>query len=140
MNMFVAGDYMFSVMGKCASVLTDNTGDKISQLSDNADINQLLNDVDNMINSGVDGALWWGVLDPNNAVGPQKFEDAKIPFGFFDVVPSQKDMADKISSMKYFAGGASCNNILLGQELATQALADGCKTAIVLLILMALCA
>lgn len=122
---------MFSVMGKCATVLTDKTADKLSVLSDNADINQLLNDVDNMINSGVDGALWWGVLDPNYNVGPQKFEDAKIPFGFFDVIPSQKDVADKISTMKYFAGAASCNNQLLGEQMAQQALKDGCKSAIV---------
>lgn len=131
MNQFVAGDYLFSIMGKCTEVLTDKTGDELSVLSDNADINQLLNDVDNMINSGVDGALWWGILDPNYAVGPQKYEDAKIPFAFFDAVPGQQDLRDNIANMQYFAGAASCNNDLLGEQMATQALADGCKTALV---------
>ena len=52
----------------------------LNELTDNANINNVQSDVENMINSGVDGALWWGVLDSYFQVGPQQFNEAGVPF------------------------------------------------------------
>jgi ribose transport system substrate-binding protein len=130
-NSFLAGSYAHDIMTKTAKVITDGNGDKIKEFTDQGNILNLLTDVENMINSKVDGALWWGVLDSNYAVGPQKFENAKIPFAFFDCVPSDKQIVSDIENMKYFAGGASTNNTMLGEQMGKKAVEDGCKKAIV---------
>ncbi len=131
-NSFLAGDYAFTCMLNVANIVVEGSGNTLNELSDNADINQVQADVESMINSQVDGALWWGVLDNYYQVGPQLFNDAQVPFAFFDCAPSaDSGIQDSIDEMEYYAGSCIANNETFGEQMAEQALADGCKKAIV---------
>lgn len=130
-NSFVAGDYAFSTMAKASKVIVEGTKNKFKELTDNANINNVQSDVENMINSGVDGALWWGVLDSYFQVGPQNFNNASKYFAFFDCAPSTAKIQDPINKMQYYAGSCIGNDEEFGKQMAEQALKDGCKEAIV---------
>ncbi len=130
-NTFTQGAYAHDIMTKTAKVMLDGVGDSMKEFTAEGNISNLLNNVENMVNSGVDGALWWGVLDANYAVGPREYENAKIPFAFFDVVPHDPEILSDIEKMDYYSGSVSCNNFLMGQQMAKHAIADGCKKAII---------
>jgi ABC-type sugar transport system substrate-binding protein len=131
-NSFLAGDYAFSCIANVGKIVVEGSGNKFVELSDNADINQVQADVENMINAQTDGALWWGVLDPYYQVGPGLFNDAMIPFAFFDCVPSpESGLQEQIDEMEYYAGSAASDNATFGAQMAEKALEDGCKHAIV---------
>ena len=130
-NTFLPGAYAHDIMTRVAKVMIDGTGDSIKEFTDDGDILNLLNDVENMVNSNVDGALWWGVMDSNYAVGPRQYENANIPFAFFDCVPQDEEIVSDIQNMEYYSGSASCNNALMGEQMGRKAVEDGCKVAIV---------
>ena len=58
--------------------MLDGVGDSMKEFTAEGNISNLLNNVENMVNSGVDGALWWEFLTSNYAVGPREYENAKI--------------------------------------------------------------
>ncbi|MSA00948.1 substrate-binding domain-containing protein [Lactonifactor sp. BIOML-A3] len=130
-NSFVSGDYAFGIMKKASEVVIEGSQNTLNELTDNANINNVQSDVENMINSGVDGALWWGVLDSYFQVGPQQFNEAGVPFAFFDCAPSTEEIQAPIDEMEYYAGSCIGDNEAFGEQMAEQALADGCKEAIV---------
>ena len=130
-NSFVSGDYAFGIMKKASEVVIEGSQNTLNELTDNANINNVQSDVENMINSGVDGALWWGVLDSYFQVGPQQFNEAGVPYAFFDCAPSTEEIQAPIDEMEYYAGSCIGDNEAFGEQMAEQALADGCKEAIV---------
>lgn len=130
-NSFVSGDYAFSIMAMSSDVIVSGSQNKLNELTDNGNINNVQSDVENMINAGVDGALWWGVLDSYFQVGPQQFNDTNTYFAFFDCAPSTSEIQDPINAMKYYAGSCIADNAEFGKQMAEQALKDGCKEAIV---------
>jgi len=139
MNLFQQGAYVFDTMVRQTNVLVedDSIQGSLMLFNDEANIEKITTDVENMINSGVDGAMWWAIIPTHYAVGPQMFEDAGIPFVLFDAYPGWPDgngMVGKetIRSLNTFAGVIGCSNYQSGAEMAKQALADGRTNAIIM--------
>ena len=139
MNLFMQGTYVFDTMVRQTNVLVENDAIQGSLMlfNDEANVEKITTDVENMINSGVDGAMWWAIIPTHYAVGPQMFEDAGVPFVLFDAFPGWPDgngMIGKetIRSLDTFAGVIGASNYESGVDMATQALADGRKNAIIM--------
>jgi ribose transport system substrate-binding protein len=139
MNLFMQGAYVFDTMVRQTNVLVEDPSIQGSLMlfNDEANIEKITTDVENMINSGVDGAMWWAIIPTHYAVGPQMFEDAGLPFVLFDAYPGWPDgngMVGKetVRSLSTFAGVIGCSNYQSGEEMAKQALADGRTNAIIM--------
>ncbi|MDR0758812.1 MAG: sugar ABC transporter substrate-binding protein [Treponema sp.] len=87
--------------------------------------------VDNMINAGVDGVVFFGIVDTLFPVVAKKCTDAGIPFVFFDHMPSDETLAQVVSS-PYYKGIAATVDYGTGANFGTHALELGLKKAVVI--------
>jgi ribose transport system substrate-binding protein len=87
--------------------------------------------VDNMINAGVDGIVFFGIVDTLFPVVAKKCTDAKIPFVFFDHMPSDETLAQVVGS-PYYKGIAATVDYGTGANFGTHALELGLKKAVVI--------
>jgi ribose transport system substrate-binding protein len=94
--------------------------------SENSAIN-----VDNMINAGVDGVVFFGIVDTLFPVVAKKCTDAKIPFVFYDHMPTDEVLAQVVNS-PYYKGIAATVDYGTGANFGTHALELGLKKAVVI--------
>jgi ribose transport system substrate-binding protein len=100
-------------------------------LNDEAKSENSVVNVDNMINAGVDGIVFFGISDTLFPVVAKKCTDAKIPFVFFDHMPSDEVLAQVVNS-PYYKGIAATVDYGTGANFGTHALELGLKKAVVI--------
>lgn len=138
MNLFSQGAYAFDVMGNQTSLVMggDGLNNQMMFFNDEANVEKITTNLENMINSEVDGILWWAVLPTHYAVGPDLVEESGIPFAMYSAYPTDEETRDYIRNLSTFAGVAGESNYQAGAQLAEQAIADGKTDAIIMANLM----
>lgn len=131
MNSFSPGMYAFDAMTNVAKIGTDGIGNELTVYADNFNPDNILADIDKMISSGCDGALWWGILDAFMANGSDIFNEGELPFALYDTMPTEQATIDAMKTMEYFAGCVGADNYRCGTDMGEFAAAQGCTKAIV---------
>lgn len=118
----------FEATAKAAS---DALGNKFVSVSDKFTADQQLANVQNMISSGVNAIMIDAVVPTLIPDIAKKCADAKIPFVFYDHVPSQ-DVNAQLLSNPYYIGSFGSNVDVIAPELSKVALQDGSKTTVLI--------
>ena len=126
-NQLLLGAYALDIITTAARQVTDICGDTMQVANDEGNVEKIIADVENFIAADVDAMFWWGLLETNFAVGPQKADAAGIPIAFPDKVPPEGELSDNVRNLKMFAGGVGCEDYSAGVNLANYALSLGCK-------------
>lgn len=130
-NQLLLGAYALDIITTAARQVTDICGDTLQVANDEGNVEKIIADVENFIAADVDAIFWWGLLETNFAVGPQKAEAAGIPIAFPDKIPPEGELTDNVRNMSMFAGGVGCEDYSAGVNLATYALSIGCTKALI---------
>jgi ribose transport system substrate-binding protein len=130
-NNYLQGNYSLDILEKSFKATCDALGVEPYVLNDEAKIENSASNIDNMINAGVDGIVFFGIHDTLFPVVAKKCTDAKIPFVFFDHMPSDEVLAQVVPS-PYYKGIAATVDIGTGANIGTYALQRGLKRAVVI--------
>ena len=130
-NQLMLGAYALDIITTAARQVSDICGDELIVANDEMNVEKIIADVENFIASDVDAIFWWGLLETNFAVGPQKAEAAGIPIAFPDKIPPEGELTDNIREMKMYAGGVGAADYLAGVNLGNYALELGCTKALI---------
>ncbi|MDR3162184.1 MAG: sugar ABC transporter substrate-binding protein [Spirochaetaceae bacterium] len=130
-NNYLQGNYSLDILEKSFKATCDALGVEPYVLNDEAKPENSASNVDNMINAGVDGIVFFGINDTLFPVVAKKCTDAKVPFVFFDHMPSDETLARVISS-PYYKGIAATVDYGTGINIGNYALQRGLKKAVVI--------
>ncbi len=130
-NNFGASSYVLTTLANNSVKVLEVYGDKTTLTDDNFQVDKLVQDVENLISTGIDGLVVW--IPADNVYGKiaDLCEKNKIPFVLNDKIPSDPAIADKIKKNPYFAGAISPANAVYGKQMAEYALGKGYKTCII---------
>lgn len=129
-NNWVAGVYGLDALVYQASQVLEGVGDTCTIVNDGAELDKIISDLENMVNSGMDGVMWFGLLETNFSVGPQICEDAGVPFVFYDKLPHEQENVDAVLDMTYYAGGVGTDDYTCGYNMGVYAMDNGDSTFI----------
>jgi ribose transport system substrate-binding protein len=129
-NNYLQGNYSLDILEKSFKATCEALGVEPYVLNDEAKPENSTSNVDNMINAGVAGVVFFGINDTLFPVVAKKCADAKIPFVFFDHMPSDNVLA-QISSNPYYKGIAATVDFGTGANIGNYALELGLKKAVV---------
>lgn len=130
-NCFGSSSYALVTLANNSVKVFDVYGDKTSVSDDNFQIDKLVQDVENLIASGIDGLVVWLPADNLYENIVDLCEKNEIPFVLNDKIPSDETIAAMIKENPYFAGAISPANAVYGAQIAEYALEQGYKTCIV---------
>jgi len=129
-NNWVAGVYGLDALVYQAAQVLEGVGTSSDIVNDGAELDKIISDLENMVNSGDDGVMWFGLLETNFAVGPQICEDAGVPFVFYDKLPHEQENIDAVLAMEYFAGAVGTDDYTIGHNMGVFAVENGDETFI----------
>jgi ribose transport system substrate-binding protein len=129
-NNYLQGNYSLDILEKSFKATCEALGVEPYVLNDEAKPENSASNVDNMINAGVDGIVFFGINDTLFPVVARKCTDAKIPFVFFDHMPSDETLARVVTS-PYYKGIAATVDYGTGANIGNYALQRGLKKAVV---------
>ena len=130
-NNYLQGNYSLDILEKNFRATCEALGVEAYVLNDEAKPENSASNVDNMINAGVDGIVFFGINDTLFPVVAQKCHAAKIPFVFFDHMPSDDVLARVVALTPYYKGIAATVDIGTGANIGNYALSMGLKKAVV---------
>lgn len=130
-NQLLLGAYALDIITTAGRQVSDICGDTMQVANDEGNVEKIIADIENFVAADVDAMFWWGLLETNFAVGPQKADAAGIPIAFPDKVPPEGELSDNVRNLKMFAGGVGCEDYSAGVNLANYALSLGCKKALI---------
>ena len=130
-NNYLQGNYSLDILEKNFRATCEALGVEAYVLNDEAKPENSASNVDNMINAGVDGIVFFGINDTLFPVVAQKCHAAKIPFVFFDHMPSDDVLARVVALTPYYKGIAATVDIGTGANIGNYALQMGLKKSVV---------
>lgn len=130
-NCYGSSSYALLTLANNAKTVFESYGDDVTVSDDNFQVDKIVQDIENMISSGVQGLAVWLPADSLYETVAQKCEEAKVPFVLIDKIPTDETIAAKIKSNPYFAGAVSPANAVYGEQMADYAIKQGYKTCIV---------
>jgi ribose transport system substrate-binding protein len=130
-NNYLQGNYSLDILEKSFKATCEALGVEPYVLNDEAKLENSASNVDNMINAGVDGIVFFGINDTLFPVVSKKCTDAGIPFVFFDHMPSDETLARVVTS-PYYKGIAATVDYGTGSNIGDYALQRGLKKAVVI--------
>jgi ABC-type sugar transport system substrate-binding protein len=130
-NYFGSGSYTLLTLAHHSQVPIDAFGDKAKAMDDQFSVEQLVQDVENMIASGVNGLVLWLPQDTLYLKVTQMCQAAKIPFVINDKMPLDDKIASEIKKNPYFVGAFGVDNSQYGREIANYVAKKGWKKCIV---------
>lgn len=131
-NYFAAGDYALDTLANNTKRVIEACGYEAMGVCDNASLDQLVTDVENMISAGVDGLVLWMPNDSLYLKVAQICEDAGVPFCLSDKVPTDKAITEQLESFKTYVGGVTPDNHSYGVQMGEFALSQGYKSCFIL--------
>ena len=130
-NYFVGAAYSLLSLLRTSEQATIAAGGEVMALDDQASIEQIIADCENMIQNGCEGIILWCPVETLIPTIADMCKDAKIPFVLSDKVPTNQSIIDELYDNPYFVGGVVPANSEYGAYAAEVALENGLKNAIV---------
>ena len=100
-------------------------------VNDEASVENVSQNLDNMISAGVDGIVFFGVSETLFPVISQKCEEAKVPFVLYDHMPSDDEL-ELLRENPYFKGAVGTRDLGTGRNIGEHAASLGLKDAIII--------
>lgn len=129
-NVFGSSSYALLTLAGNSEKTFQAYGDNVSVMDDNFQVDKIIQDIENMISSGVDGLAVWLPADNLYETVSQKCEEAQIPFVLVDKVPSDESIKESLLENPYFVGAVAPANADYGTQMAEYALDQGWTTCI----------
>lgn len=129
-NYFGSASYALLLLKKNSEVVIEAYGQEAMSLDDEFNVEKIVTDIENMIQSGVDGIIVWSPTETLYPTISQMCQEAEIPFVLNDKVPSDPDIIAELMENPYFAGAVSPDNASYGTATAEYALEQGWKTCL----------
>ena len=128
-NNFLKGFYALDILEKSFTATAKALDVDTMVTNDEGKVENSVQSVENMISSGVDGIVFFGVSDTLFPVVSQKCQQAKIPFVCYDHIPSDQTLA-VLQQNPYFAGVVGEHDYDAGYPIGEYAAQLGLKKAI----------
>lgn len=130
-NYFGSASYALLALANNSKVVIDAYGNKAVSMDDNFSVEKIVQDVENMISSGVDGLIIWMPVETLYTQISKICKDAKVPFVLNDKVPTNPAIIKELKANPYFVGAVSPENAAYGDAIAKFALSKGYKNCII---------
>lgn len=114
-------EYVFKAMGGSFKIYNDNF------TADTQGTN-----VQTMASAGYDGLMLFGWNATLYSTISNTMKEAKVPFVFFDQIPTDQEMITKLEENEYYAGSVGVDNYQLGANMAKRMLDAGIKKVLLL--------
>ncbi|NLM19851.1 MAG: substrate-binding domain-containing protein [Clostridiaceae bacterium] len=129
-NNLLKGAYSLDILERNFVNACEAMGVEPVIVNDEGVIENSPNNVDSMIAAGVEGIVFFGVSDAIFQTIAMKCEQAKVPFVFYDHMPSP-DVITQLNDYEYYAGSAGTIDFNTGENAAKYALESGARKAII---------
>jgi len=129
-NYFGSGSYALLLLKKNSEVVLEAYGHEPMSLDDEFNVEKIVTDIENMIQSDVDGIVVWSPTETLYPTISQMCEEAQVPFVLNDKVPSDPEIIDELMANPYFVGAVSPDNASYGEATADYAIEKGWKTCL----------
>ena len=124
-NQLVTGDFALDSLGNHTKDAIEAGGYEAVQAIANGSLDQTITDIENLIQSGVDGLVLWLPIDTLYITAAEKCEAAGVPFVLADKLPVDESILEELKGYKTFVGGIAPNNRAHGENAAQVALSNG---------------
>ncbi|GEM_PF-375166 len=130
-NYFGSGSYALLSLANNSKVAIDAFGNDAIAMDDEFSVEKIIQDIENMISSGVDGLIIWLPVESLYLTVADICKQAEVPFVLNDKIPSDESIIKELKANPYFAGAVSPANSVYGEEIARYALSQNLKTCII---------
>lgn len=120
-NLVSEEEYLFEAMGGSFKIYNDNF------TADTQGTN-----IQTMASAGYDGLMIFGWNATLYSTISNTMKEAKVPFVFFDQIPTDGEMITKLEENEYYVGSVGVDNYQLGANMAKRMLDDGITEALLL--------
>lgn len=124
-NYFGSGSYALLTLANNSKLVIDAFGNEAMAMDDEFNVEKIVQDIENMISSGVDGLIIWLPAESLYLTVADMCKEAKIPFVLNDKIPSDPEIIKALHENEYFAGAIAPANAVYGEMLANYALDQG---------------
>ncbi|MTI60008.1 MAG: substrate-binding domain-containing protein [Firmicutes bacterium] len=129
-NNYLQGLYCLDVLERFAVYTADNLGMKSIAVNDEAKLEKTISNVENLIASGVDGIVFFGISDTLFPVVSNKCRAAQVPFVLYDHLPTGKTLK-YLRQNPYFVGAVGERDYNAGFPIGEFAVESNLKKAII---------
>ncbi len=130
-NCFGSSSYALLTLANNSKNVWEAYGDDVTVSDDNFQVDKIVQDVENMISSGVQGLGIWLPADNLYEQVAELCEENKVPFVLVDKIPTDEAIAETIKANPYFAGAVSPANAVYGEQIAKFAEDQGWESCII---------
>lgn len=128
-NNALSGVYCLDILENFAVYAADALGAELMVVNDEGTIEKSISNVENLIASGVDGIIYFGLSDATFAIVGKMCADARVPFVLYDHLPTPDTLAH-LRNNPYFVGAVGEDDYDAGFPIGEFAAATGAKTAV----------
>lgn len=128
-NNFLKGFYALDVLENSFKTTAASLGVDTMITNDEGKVEESISNVDNMISAGVDGIVFFGIVDTAIPVVSQKCLKAKVPFVLYDHLPSDQVLTE-LRKNPYFVGVVGEHDYDAGFPIGEYAAQQGLKKAL----------
>ena len=111
--------------------VSEQIGVDFTIYNDNFTADTQTSNVQTIAASGFDGLMLFGAHSELYPVISDICKQGKLPFVFFDQIPTQEEQFEALNQNEYYAGCVGVNNYKLGVNMAKAMLEDGITKALV---------
>ena len=128
-NNALSGVYCLDILENFAVYAAEALGAELMVVNDEGTIEKSIANVENLIASGVDGIIYFGLSDATFAIVGKMCADARVPFVLYDHLPTPETLAH-LRNNPYFVGAVGEDDYDAGYPIGEFAAATGAKTAV----------
>jgi ribose transport system substrate-binding protein len=128
-NNYLKGFYALDILENNAKFATESFGNEFVAVNDEGKTEKVVQNVQNLISSGANGIVFFGIVDTLFPVVSKMCEKAKVPFVVYDHLPSDKSL-EALKNNPYFVGAVGEHDYDAGYPIGEYAAKQGLKKAI----------
>lgn len=129
-NYFTGGSYALLALKRTSEQAALAAGGETMALDNGVNVEQIVSDFENMIQSGCDGLIVWCPVPTVILSISQMCQEAQVPFVLSDKVPNDPGIIEALYANPYFAGAVAPANGEYGAYAARMALEAGYTKAL----------
>ncbi len=130
-NYYGVGSYALTTLANNEDFVIEAFGNEAVGLSDDFQVDKIVQDIENMISSGCDGLVVWLPADNLYQSVINLCESNGIPFVLADKVPEDESIKEQLLNSEYFAGAVGPANAEYGTLIAEYAIDQGWTSCII---------
>jgi ribose transport system substrate-binding protein len=130
-NNYLKGFYALDILENNAHFASDAFGNNFVVVNDEAKSEKVVQNVQTLISSGVDGIVFFGIVDTLFPVVSKMCQKAKVPFVVYDHLPSERSMKI-LAANPYFVGAVGERDYDAGYPIGEYAAKMGLKKALLI--------